>query len=407
MSCIKRLSIVIGLPLLVLISSSQFAQNVRLLRQLFQEGSIVAYSGGPDDKSSTYSMFSSSSRTFDMEDFRTNVEEQPSHRFLIIQYSGIMVRSFSSELNNTLPNQGELLEYYESLLTLTSKANQAYAIKWGLDYILFRGIAFLGKHYNESCGIEMKQFVKNGLRIQEKSELLPSIFDEPTNSGGMHAPGSACPYNFSQSRATYNKIVILQLLLHEETFRDKYDRVLIMDSDAMLYDFQRNIADYYVPEPDTEKIMTEAEFRNRSDYVLVAHKTNKSDSNNTGSINIGVTLWNLRHPVTPFVVQKWQMRSIARMKRDNKSDDDQSPLQFILKEDIPIDRRERVVLGVSDEFGYGRGKFIKHFIRPNFSNWITQNTPFKSDKELNRERIMKIQNALDEVCKNHKPICDF
>lgn len=323
-----------------------------------------------------------------------------SQRLLIAQYTGL--DRYDSKVAN-VSDRENIQIFYTTLLNFTSKVNQAYAIQWKHDYLLFRGIPYLGEFQNESCGLQINLMIVNG----ERQQLL----EQPNSSGAFRTDTNnnlACNYNFSQSRATYNKIFILELLLSDPNFKGKYDRLLLLDSDAMIYDFSRDMAASFIPQykGDEQVMNTLASVVKRKDYVFVAHKTNKTDVNNTGSINIGVTLWNLRHPITPYVVQKWKWRSLSRLRRF-KDDDDQSPLQHILKEDIPPERRQQVVLAVEGEFGYSRGRFVKHFIRPDFTTWITKDTETKNSSQLNNERLSKIQNALTEVCTKYHPICNF
>jgi hypothetical protein len=182
------------------------------------------------------------------------------------------------------------------------------------------------------------------------------------------------------------------MVLYDPEYRGLYDRLLLLDSDAMLYDFSRDISTYFIPIQSTNNFSGRIE--DRIDFVFAAHKTNKSDANNTESVNIGVSLWNLSHPLTPLVVDRWKMASISRLRRF-KDDDDQGPLQSMLKA-MPPEHIQRVIIGVSDELGYGKGTFVKHFIRTDFSTWITKDT---ETKRIAR-RLM-----LNEVCVRYDPVC--
>jgi hypothetical protein len=157
----------------------------------------------------------------------------------------------------------------------------------------------------------------------------------------------------------------------------QYEALLLLDADAMIYDFSRDIADL-LPR----------------DKLLVAHKVKNTDSNYTANINLGVTLWNLQHPVLPIIVEKWKKLCLQRiLNRSNLDDNDQVPLQKLLNQ-LPDVQRQKLVLAVSHELGYGRGRLVKHFIRPNKKSW--NQTGLES-------RIQKIRTAIAEICTAIQP----
>lgn len=333
-------------------------------------------------------------------------------RLLIVQYTGIS-RNNDNNHNNNIQN------YYDILLNLTSYINQVYCIKWKHDYMIFRGIHYLGIYQNESCGTRIDYIIQNGIRIQQHQQLS-NLNDNTT------IISNDCPYNYTDSRATYNKIYILETIINDKQYKGLYDRVLILDSDAMMYDFNRNIATSFIPlsspsppsshEDDSNNNTTVQQsydtiLNNRNDMILVAHKTNQYDTNYTGSINIGVTLWNLQHPLIQVFVNKWKIKTLSRMRRydsNNHNDDDQGPLQFILKS-IPDSYRHHIILATYNELGYGRGTFIKHYIRSNFSTWnINNNNNTTSNNNTNDDiRLNKVRTAFNEICYNNSPICEY
>jgi hypothetical protein len=238
---------------------------------------------------------------------------------------------------------------YSALLNLTQPINRAYAEKWGYDYELF-----------------------TGLLIQ--AEIPPS-------SNG-HVTRKAPP-----SRATYNKVMILDKVLNDFQYQT-YDKLLIMDSDALMYDFSRDIA-ALLPK----------------DRMMLAHKVKRNESNSSWNINIGVTMWNLRHIASKPVCRAWKKACIQRItKHPTLRDSDQTPLQAIMK-DIPDEDRQKMILAIPDELGYGTGRFIRHFIRPNAANW----TDYVDTMPL---RIAKIQRTITEICNHtysksdHPDICN-
>jgi hypothetical protein len=252
---------------------------------------------------------------------------------------------------------------YDNFLDTTSKINQAYAIAWRHDYLILRGIPFAGPDLNETFSLHW--YVVDGERISQYEENIGHELQDPALSS---AP---------ESRATYNKVALLELALFD--FDQKYDRLLILDADAMLYDFSRDIA---LLQPDTP--------------VLLAHKTNHSDVPGTGSINVGVTLWNLRNARTPLIWQRWMYKCLNRIQQ-GKDDDDQAPLQDLLKHHLDQEKRDQVVYAVDKEFAYARGRFVKHFIRPDGTTW---------DNASVATRLDKMEKAATDVCARYHPICD-
>jgi hypothetical protein len=81
----------------------------------------------------------------------------------------------------------------------------------------------------------------------------------------------------------------------------------------------------------------------------------------------------------------------------------QSPLQQILNELSQL-HRDSLILAVSDELRYSRGRFVKHFIQPDANNWTETGLD---------DWIAKIQMAIQEVCQEYivneytsTPICN-
>jgi hypothetical protein len=146
------------------------------------------------------------------------------------------------------------------------------------------------------------------------------------------------------------------------------------------YDFDRDIGQWAI---------------NRS-FVLAAHKTNVQEPSGTGSINVGVTLWNLHHPLTPFIVERWKKDCMRRIRR-NRPDDDQAPLQTLLKEELDDTERHQVVYAVTGEFEYGRGTFIRHVIRQHHKSWNSSATSIEA-------RLVKIHSNIESICKRRKSL---
>jgi hypothetical protein len=234
---------------------------------------------------------------------------------------------------------------YSTLLNITSRINQLYAKQYHYDYVLLRGIVF-------------RTFYESYAQI-------------PT------------------SRATYNKVYILQKAIEWD-----YDFLLLLDSDAMVYDFNRDIAQSLLPQHK----------------MIVAHQVGDHINNNQQqefyNINIGVTLWNIRHTMVRTILRRWKIlcyiRIIFRL-----DDNDQNPLQNVLHYFVTFGRslsstnqylQAHIIEENHHDFAYRGGTFIKHFIRYNSKTWIQDNDQ--------QQRMEEIANVAHEICVRHEPMCN-
>lgn len=315
---------------------------------------LVFYSENRKAKSLLSSSIASRSSLEYVPAENTDESDRTKHHLLIAQYAAL-----SSSSNGA----------YDQFLDITSKLNQAYAIAWKYDYLILRGVPFADP---TDRSFTIQRFVVDGDRILPSSGYED---DEDDDSVQINKTAHVQTLNLvPESRATYNKLTVLELALLDP----KYDRLLILDADAMLYDFSRDIASLL---PDTA--------------VLMAHKTQRDHGPGTGSINIGVTLWNLRHAFTPLILKRWKTKCLRRIQ-EGRPDNDQEPLHTMLKKELNQTQRDKIVHAVSDEFAYGHGLFIKHFIRPDATTW--NNVSLAS-------RLTKMEEAANQVCTRYNPIC--
>ena len=244
--------------------------------------------------------------------------------------------------NNDAPNIRKTLlmvQYtggptYSELLNRTQPINQAYADLWGYDYQSFSGL-----------------MIQSELSINETTSNIP------------------------ESRATYNKVMILERVLTDPSYQ-KYDMLMILDSDAMMYDFSRDIASIL---PDSRLI------------AALKVSGNDLEDDATWNINIGVTVWNLRHRAARPLCRTWKKACIHRIENlISLRDSDQAPLQTILRK-ISDEDRSKIVWAVPKELGYRHGRWVRHFIRPNAENW----TDFAVTME---HRLNGIETTIDEIC---------
>ena len=230
---------------------------------------------------------------------------------------------------------------YAKLLELTAPINKAYARLWHADYVVLQGASI-----------------------------------------SIYPRDSWCTP--PQERSRFNKISLLQLALAR---RKEYDLLLLLDADAMIYDFSKDLRSYLPVD---------------SDVMLVAHRVNANEGPHSWDINNGVTLWNLQHPMTSVVVDDWYHRTLYELNRNPTTrrymlTGDQSVLQAVLREE----NRKDYVYTYVNEFQYRNGTVIKHFIRENLL-WDKHDVWKMTSLE---SRSTNIQNASNYVCNKYHPAC--
>ena len=234
---------------------------------------------------------------------------------------------------------GNLNNSYAEMIQISSKINKAYAHKYNYDYLLARGVYI--------------------------TEIAPN---HPGYAEGRVAAGS-----------TSNKVGVLEYALQHPR---AWDYVLIMDSDAMMYDFERDIGYEY----------------DMTNEVLVAHRVLRVLGQKTFDINAGVMLWNMKHDESYQLVKDWDMEIHEIFK--TKVGEDQEALHNVLRR---IPRRRRPVRAIRHDFEYSRGTFIKHFTRQGRKavrkGW--DDTKLKSN-----ERIDHMRQTANDICKQYNKLCD-
>ena len=228
---------------------------------------------------------------------------------------------------------------YARLLELTSPINKAYARKWNHDYVILQGAA---------------------VSIPRDSWCIPP-----------------------EERSRFNKIALLHLALAR---RKQYDMLLLLDADAMVYDFSKDLRAYVPP-----------------GHMLAAQRVDAADDAHAWNLNDGVTIWDLHHPLTQEVVDDWyQMtRDVLRTNpttRQYMLTGDQALLQEVLK----IGDRSNSVYTYTDEFQYRNATVVKHFIRENL-DWEKHDVWAMTSLD---ERTDNIQNTSREVCERFAPACE-
>jgi len=222
------------------------------------------------------------------------------------------------------------------LLDLTSPVNKAYARKWGHTVLILQGsLVYLDEERRTNC--------------------TPP-----------------------EHRSTHNK---MQFLKFGVALKEYYDYLLILDADAMIYDFDNDISDLIPP--------TSLLGANR----VVAKKGVKKRA--TWKINAGVTIWNLHHPYTKYLADGWTQAAIGFMNGRSNDQGDQLFLYHVLKNNASLQEQ---VYSFGREFNYNKASVIKHVKRPTLTYEIGA-TAIDS-------RSVKIQQFTSEICNKFPTDCD-
>ena len=209
---------------------------------------------------------------------------------------------------------------YVRMLDITSVVNRAYARKFGYDYVSMMGMVLGGK--------------------------------EPWH-------------------ATFGKVEVLHQALR---MRPRYDGILILDTDAIMVDFEVDIADLV-----------------EDQYALVAQYVHPGE--HEWNLNVGVSLWNLHHPMTAWLSERWRNLSLETLQSDTP-DDDQWLLQLTLRDDINETVRNATISTVNRIFDYRYGTVVKHFIRIT-GQW----------NETLQDRQTELQEVAQRICQQFQPHC--
>ena len=175
---------------------------------------------------------------------------------------------------------------------------------------------------------------------------------------------------------TFNKIALLGKAIEDKI----YDFLLILDGDAFVVDL------------DFDAIRLSP-----GDRLLTALRIKPWDAPFSGHINIGVTMWNLRHEYAEKVYKQWMAVSFALIRANGT--DDQEALHIVLKKLSEDEQRKTINAINTTEISYWQGTFIKHFIRSNGRLW-------QSDKSDNQDRMNVMLQEATKVCQRWKEQCE-
>ena len=165
--------------------------------------------------------------------------------------------------------------------------------------------------------------------------------------------------------ATYNKMGILR-----EACSQGYEKILLLDADAVIVDHDLDIL---------------AQLPN--DMLFLGDKVVSNHGSHTWNVNIGITVWNCRHPLFDQITKRWKMiASFWRFVRNS----DQIVLQMILISKMR--QRRHIVLARDDLF---TGQAIAHFKRSDSHSW----------GDASKDRLELVREAVDQVCRQN-PFCE-
>ena len=209
--------------------------------------------------------------------------------------------------------------------------------------------------------------------------------------------------DYEGRRVTLNKI---RLLFHAIDHRHVYDQLLLLDSDAMMYNFTVDVSTLL---PD--EYMVAGHYVEQKDFKQESTKDNEMDEvsvplplepKSTWDINAGILLWNLHHNLTRRIAVEWYVSARdAVIKGTFKGD--QIYLHRTLRK---TDERIQNTLGLPNEFAYGHGTVIRHYIRRvEYKDW---RDPHILDDRLNRI-IIDSENICERSSYDNSPsqnVCD-
>jgi hypothetical protein len=221
---------------------------------------------------------------------------------------------------------------YGKLLENTAPVNKAYARKWNHDFVTVQGATLI---------------------VDDDGDCEPS-----------------------PQRAMYDKLELLLVALQKS---DKYDQLLLLDADAMMYDLGFDITTLA-----------------RSGDMLAAHRVSQKDhTSHTWNVNNGIVLWNLRHSQTQKIADEWYNTSRQAVSNGN-AHGDQHYLQAVLR----IRGRKKYVKGLPTEFFYQKGTVAKHFIRTHATDDIHWNSNRIDAREEDMQRTVK------DICQKFPSDCE-
>ena len=299
---------------------------------------------------------------------------------------------------------------YSRMLEEVAPVNKAYAKKWGHDYVSLQGTAirFPDFVYDPNSSADNVHRDKQDIDIIDYG--VDGYGQNKTTSGQgetnetvqRQQQGGTCQTNDYEAQSTFNKIPLLMRALEETEGNDgrplPYDQVLILDTDTMIVDLDFDITSLLVRDNGIlRRPLSVKESGGTSnppgragaqhDYMLAAYRVWWHDWTCTWDVNAGITLWNLRHPLTQHVADEWLKSSLDHPRDILLKNDDQFFLQRTLL-NLGFWQRWGAIKTVRKEMEYYGGSLIKHFKR-DARSWTTTSLD---------QRILRIREVKETVC---------
>lgn len=129
--------------------------------------------------------------------------------------------------------------------------------------------------------------------------------------------------------------------------------------------------------------------------MLLAQRTRKDDQPATRNINMGVTVWNLHHPLTSIVAHDWKNACRTGIAQQRYPSQDEG---YYLQQVLHSKDRIASISTVWDEFLHQDGTVIKSFQSSNDGSW--DRTEQKNNQQQQEEEEW-IQRVTQEICDHY------
>jgi len=247
--------------------------------------------------------------------------------------------------------------------------------------------------------------------------------------------GTAFSPHGCKAPSSHSSIDKIRMLFQALDSKSQYDRLLLLDADAMIYDmdvdlttlFDNNSGDYGNDNDDDND--------NIDDFVVagspILTKDGKQDKNLPWKIASGMTLWNLENPLTETVALDWfnyAKNAIIRgtYKSDQKYLHKALQKHYITNKDGIVSRTDNRAAGVvqtlsNHEFDEdGQGKNVKQFVVVVDTTTIKKNADINEvdgndvidvdandvhDKQF-EARLGRMEETAQQICARHPNACN-
>ena len=233
--------------------------------------------------------------------------------------------------------------------------------------------------------------------------------------------GTAFSPHGCKAPSSYSSIDKIRMLFQALDSKSQYDRLLLLDADAMIYDMDMDLTTLF----DNNSGDYGNDNDNIDDFVVagspILTKDGKLDKNMPWKIASGMTLWNLEHPLTQTVALDWfnyAKNAIIRTtyKSDQKYLHKALQKQYITNKDGIVSRTDNRAAGVvrtlpNHEFDDDvQGKKVKQF--------VVVDTTIKKNIDINEAdvndvhdkqveaRLGRMEETARQICARYPDACN-